>query len=113
MPLVVTTKWFLKYSLGLHFLLGPRSRAYRLSSRGRRKGMHSPIWPMTILSFGNSSNTSDAINRIARVNVDGHVQGCRAFEDRPELPVVEILAIGMRVDDRALQPERAHGSLQL
>ena len=47
------------------------------------------------------------------MNVDGDVERFGGRKNLPELRVVEILAMRMRIDDGALQAERAHAALEL
>ncbi len=48
-----------------------------------------------------------------RVDIDRHVHGLGGLEDRPELLVVEIFAVGVGVDDNPLQAELGHRPLDL
>jgi hypothetical protein len=41
--------------------------------------------------------------RGVRVQVDGRVQGLRGLEDGPELRVIQVLALGVGVDDDAFK----------
>jgi hypothetical protein len=47
------------------------------------------------------------------MDVDGHVERRGGGEDVPKLLVVQILALRVRVDDRAFQAELSHAALEL
>ena len=47
------------------------------------------------------------------MQVDRDVERLAGLEDRPELRVVEVLAVRVRVDDDALEAELAHAALDL
>jgi len=51
--------------------------------------------------------------RGVRVQVDGRVQGLRGLKDGPELRVIQVLAVSVRVDDDADQAEFARAALDL
>ena len=51
--------------------------------------------------------------RARRVKIDRHVERLAGFEDRPEFRIVEPFAIGVAVEDRALESELVHGTLDL
>ncbi len=53
------------------------------------------------------------VRRRVRVNVDRHVERCGGREDVPELLVVEVLALRVRVDDGAFEAERPNAALEL
>ena len=54
-----------------------------------------------------------AARRRVGMQIDGRVQGLGGLEDRPELRVVQILALGVRVHDDALEPQLRHAALDL
>ena len=47
------------------------------------------------------------------MNVDRHVERCGGREDVPELLVVQVLALRVRVDDGAFEAQRPHAALEL
>src|SRR5690606_38019786 len=53
------------------------------------------------------------LRRRLRMDVDGDVERFGGLEDRPESLVVEILALRVRVDDRALHSEAGYRALEL
>jgi hypothetical protein len=47
------------------------------------------------------------------VDIDGHAERFGRGEDVPKLLIVEVLAVSVRVDDRALETELRHGTFEL
>src|SRR5262245_1920907 len=47
------------------------------------------------------------------MNVDWHVQRCRAFQDWRELRIIQVLAARVRIDHRAMKAQLLHGALEL
>src|SRR5262245_2878655 len=60
----------------------------------------------------NAQRAAELRRRIAGVDIDRHIERSGTFADRPEPLVVEIFAVGVRIDDSALEPERPYGALQ-
>src|SRR5262245_4489355 len=47
------------------------------------------------------------------MEIDGDVEGLRRLEDRPELGIIQIFALGMRIDERAATAQFPHGAHEL
>jgi hypothetical protein len=72
-----------------------------------RKAEHGAVEP------ARHERLDHVVRRRVRVDVDGHVERLGRREDLPEFLVVEVLALRVRVHDRALEPEFAHAALEL
>ena len=90
----------------------PWKNAFLAAAQQVQPGLHGESVDGAVKS-GLDHRADHVPRRGVRVQVDGGVQGLRGLEYGPELRVVQVLALGVRVDDDALEAELVLAPLDL